>query len=270
MACFFGNNYWTSSRDCNFYWWCGNWRHCRLWMMAVDIAVVSKKDDRDEPPESNSSTDKRRQSEFVAGSRSATRIVFDYYFEQHDAADKATDMSKPGCASAFGATNERINHLTEKPQSNQNPGIDTRAPVPGNPGVHFDTRIQNQIGSQNTRYSTTGTDTTHCRERIGEDMGQVSKNATGQIKEQIIGRAHAVFDIVAKDIEKPQIANDVTEACMHKHGAKNCAKLIRTKMRDKASRYQSKIIKRQLAINTASLTEKNELSDKGNNIETNQ
>ena len=58
------------------------------------------------------------------------------------------------------------------------------------------------------------------RARIRDNLSGSSGKTTQHIKQDKPGVSHGVFDIIAKDPEKPHVADDVHPAAMHEHRCK--------------------------------------------------
>ncbi len=86
-----------------------------------------------------------------------------------------------------------------------------------NQGVDFCFWIEAGIGTHHAADGAGGTDHRYGAGRIGNYLGCSRGDTTEQIEEQEGDMAHGILDIIAKDPEEPQVADQVKPAAMEKH-----------------------------------------------------
>jgi hypothetical protein len=86
--------------------------------------------------------------------------------------------------------------------------------------------IKNQISAHDTGDSPAGSDGGDIGMKVKNDMRKPGCNSAKQVKNQITKRPEAIFDIVAKDVKKPNITQKMPESAVEKHEREQREKLL--------------------------------------------
>lgn len=78
-------------------------------------------------------------------------------------------------------------------------------------------RVEGEIRAEHSADGARGTDHGDLARRVYKDLCCGGTEATQHVKQDEAWPPEVVFDIVAKDVEKPHVADDVEKAAMHKH-----------------------------------------------------
>jgi len=150
-------------------------------------------------------------------------------FQEKGTEKKAANMCPPGNAGCLAAGQRGTEKLHEKPEPEEKEGRDLDKPgneEQRNEGQNSGHGIEKEICAHNPGNRATGPDRWHRRVWIEQDVRYAGSQSTKYIKKEILPRAKAVLDIIAKDIKKPHIAEEVPEAAMKKHkGEEGCDRL---------------------------------------------
>src|SRR5258706_9841794 len=82
-------------------------------------------------------------------------------------------------------------------------------------------RIENEISSQNSGDGARGADHGQLTMRAHIKLGRRRANAHQQIINQVSNMSQVVFHVVAKNIEKPRVPQNVSPTAVQKHRIKN-------------------------------------------------
>jgi len=142
-------------------------------------------------------------------------------FQKKGAEKKTADVRPPGNADGLAACQRGTEELHEKPEPQEKEGRDLDKPgneEQRNEGQNSGHGIEKKIRAHNPGNSATGPDRRHWGVWIEQDVRYAGSQSTKDIKKEIPPGAEAILNIIAKDIKKPHIAEEMPETAMKKHG----------------------------------------------------
>ena len=157
-------------------------------------------------------------------------------------------MSPPCNTRAPTLAAGRVYQLKCEPEADKEKGRDFHEPGKNenwNQGQDPGSGVQDEIGAHDTGNSTAGTDGGNGRIHVQKQMRQARSETAQEVEQEIPKRSQAVFDIVAKDVERPHISQEMQKTSVKKHEGYEGKHLLEgceigTDVRDGvAGRYQS-------------------------------
>ncbi|VTR65990.1 hypothetical protein DESC_40021 [Desulfosarcina cetonica] len=129
-------------------------------------------------------------------------------------------MRPPGDAAGAARTAGHIEDLQHEPDADEKEGRDFHEP--GNDddrNQRQDTGagIEDEIGTHDAGDGPAGPDGGNTGAGIEDQLGHARSQAAEQVKDGIARRSQSIFDIVAEDVEKPHVADQVHEPAMQEH-----------------------------------------------------
>ena len=86
--------------------------------------------------------------------------------------------------------------------------------------------MKNQISPHDTCNSATGPDGGYIGMKIEKKMGKTRCNAAQQVKNKIPKRTQTIFDVIAKNVKGPHVAQKMPEPAVKKHEREPRQKLL--------------------------------------------
>jgi hypothetical protein len=147
---------------------------------------------------------------------------------------EATYMRPPGNAaetlSSRAEAHGAIEKLEKKPNAQKQNGRQNKCRPEDERGHEcFDAgeRIKAEVRAHDSRNGSAGTNGWDLRTGIGKDVHARRRDPASQIQEDISRATKAVFNVVAKNPERPHIAEEMKPTTVQKHGAKKSEYFLR-------------------------------------------
>jgi len=134
-------------------------------------------------------------------------------------------MREPGNALCLRDTRQRTDpakELKEEPvQKHEGGGYINRSDENDDEDQRYyaDAGIEDQESAHDTGDGAAGSDGRYGTPDIQDGLRQGRRNARNQVEDEEFGGTHHIFDVRAKDPEKPHVADQVKPAAVQKHGS---------------------------------------------------
>src|ERR1035437_2754700 len=159
-------------------------------------------------------------------------LARDQKVDQGDPRQEAADMGEEGNASALGSVGiadgaHTVKELDEEPPDQHKPGGDFDGGEEEDDGhQRNDTRMRelDHVGAHHAGDGAGGADHRHAGTRIAQELGHSGGGAAQQVKQQVLGGAQDVLDIVAEDPQEPHVAQHVQPTAVEEHGGEHAQK----------------------------------------------
>jgi len=145
-------------------------------------------------------------------------------FNKDQAKDKTAHVRPPGYPAGSARTDhkraEAGEDLHDEPDAqveNGGQADETAKEEDGNEGDHARGREEHKVSAHDGSDGTAGAQGGNGQGRFEKVLQQRRADAAQHIEEQIAQRAKTVFDVIAKDHEKPHIADEVIPTAMQEH-----------------------------------------------------
>ena len=141
-------------------------------------------------------------------------------------------MGEEGHASAFGDVGiadgaHAVEELDEEPEDQPEPGGNVdRGDEKEDEPERMDARVGelDQVGAHHAGDGAAGADHGDAGIRIGQELGHGGGGPAQQVKQQELGGAQNILDIVAEDPQEPHVAEHVHPTAVEEHGSEHAQK----------------------------------------------